>query len=91
LSRRAARESAGFKEMQGPAGGVEGLYRTVRSPREMDPTNFRVETVRKAIIVDQTLQSENQELSLWEEELISRQRCWAVDSSAVSRDHPCRK
>lgn len=49
----------------------------------MDPTNFRVETVRKAIIVDQTLQSENQELSLWEEGLISRQRCWAVDSSAV--------
>jgi hypothetical protein len=41
----------------------------------MDPTNFRVETVRKAIIVDQTLQSENQELSLWEEELATLLGC----------------
>jgi hypothetical protein len=62
----------------------------------MDPMNFRVETVRKAIIVDQTLQSENQELSLWEEGLIftatllgCRFECRLARSSLSKREVIC--
>lgn len=35
-----------------PSGTLEG-YHTVSRPREIDPTNLRVETVRGAMVVDQ--------------------------------------
>jgi hypothetical protein len=38
--------------------GREGHHHTVRSPREMLPTNFRVETILEAMISIRRLQSE---------------------------------
>jgi hypothetical protein len=45
------------REAGSDRGDLEGHCRTVRSPSEIDPTNFRLETVLEAMVSVRSLES----------------------------------
>lgn len=59
----------------------EGHYRTVSKPRDMDPTNFNVETVLPAMISGRQALCQRKEMGV-----CGKMCCWSSSDDVGSRE-----